>query len=65
MDPVVLSPFEELIQKVGVFVTEAIDWVSDWAGAITSSNLLVLSCIAVPLAEFGIVALARLMRRKA
>lgn len=65
MDPVVLTPFEELIQKIGLFGTEAIDWVGDWAGAITSNNLLTLSCVAVPLAGFAIGALSRLLRRRA
>ena len=54
-----------LISSVSTFVTAAIGWVGDWATAITSSDLLVLSCVAVPLAGFGIGALARLMRRKA
>ena len=54
-----------LINAVSSFVTAAVDWVGAFAGAITSNDILVLSCVAVPLAGFGIGALARLMRRKA
>lgn len=54
-----------LISAVSSFVTAAVGWVGDFADAITGNDLLVLSCVAVPLAGFGIGALARLMRRKA
>lgn len=54
-----------LISAVSSFVTAAVSWVGDFADAITSNDLLILSCVAVPLAGFGIGALARLMRRKA
>lgn len=55
----------DLITAVSSLVTAAVGWVGDFAGAITSNDILVLTCVAVPLAGFGIGALARLMRRKA
>lgn len=64
MDPVVTT-FQALINNVGVLVTASVTWVGQWATKIATTNLLVLSCVAVPLAGFGIGALARLMRRKA
>ena len=64
MDPVVTT-FQSLINSVGTFVTASVTWIGQWATKIATTDLLVLSCVAVPLAGFGIGALARLMRRKA
>ena len=53
-----------LISAVSSVVTAATGWVGDFATAITSSDLLVLSCVAVPLCGLGVGLLSRLMRRK-
>lgn len=63
MDPVV-DTFGSLLNNVGALVTKTIDWIGDYAEAITDSPILVLSCVAVPLVGLGIRALSRLMSRK-
>lgn len=62
MDP---SPFEVLISNVTTFVGEAVDWIGDFTGTITSDTFLILCCVAVPLSGWGISAIRRLMSRKA
>ena len=54
-----------LLGYVTSFVTSAISWVGSWVSAIADNPILVLACVAVPLAGFGIGAIRRLMRLRA
>lgn len=56
-----------LLSAVTTFVTSAVSWVGTWASAITSegNEILLLACVAVPLAGFGIGAIRRLVNIRA
>lgn len=63
MDP---SPtvFETLINSVGTYVTEAIDWMGDFASEIPKHPILVLGIVAVPLVGVGATLLGKLLRKR-
>lgn len=65
MEPV--SGMAALLASVTAFVTSAVSWVGTWASAITSegNEILLLACVAVPLAGFGIGAIRRLVNIRA
>lgn len=55
-------PMETMIAGVTTVVTAAVGWISSFAEEIVSDPFLTLSCVAVPLAGFGIGAIRRLTR---
>lgn len=65
MEPV--TGMAALLAAVTTFVTSAVSWVGSWAAAITASGneVLLLACVAVPLAGFGIGAIRRLVNIRA
>lgn len=50
-----------IIETVSTLVTGAIGWMTDFLGAITSSPVLTIFCIAVPLVGLGVGLLGRLL----
>lgn len=53
-----------LLTNVGAVFTQAMTWVADVATAITSSPVLELFCIAVPLCGLGIGMFNRLLHSR-
>lgn len=53
-----------LISAVTTYVSAAIDWMGDFATAITSNDLLVLGVVAVPLVGVGASLLGKLLRKR-
>ena len=51
MEPVVTT-FQALINNVGDFVTASVTWVGQWATKIATTDLLVLSCVAIFVAHW-------------
>lgn len=66
MEPAVTG-MAALLAAVTSFVTSAVDWLSSYIGAITASGneVLLLACVAVPLAGFGVGILRRLINIRA
>lgn len=50
-----------LLTNIGLVFTEAMDWVGDVATAITSSPVLELFCVAIPLCGLGVGMFKRLL----
>lgn len=51
-----------ILQNVTSFVTAAIGWVGSFVTLISQQEILLLSCVCIPVAGFGIGALHRLTR---
>ena len=54
-----------ILGYVTTFVTSAISWVGSWVSTIADNPILIIACVAMPLAGFGIGAIRRLMRLRA
>lgn len=66
MEPAVTG-MAALLAAVTSFVTSAVDWLGTYVSAITASGneVLLLACVAVPLAGFGVGILRRLINIRA
>lgn len=53
-----------LMTAVGTVVESAIDWMGDFASAITSNTILTLGVVAVPLVGLGAGLLGRLLKKR-
>lgn len=56
---------ESVISTISQLVTGAITWTTSWLTLISSNDILVLFCIALPLVGLGIGLLKRLVRVRA
>lgn len=54
-----------ILGYVSTFVTSAISWVGSWISVIADQPILIIACVAMPLAGFGIGAIRRLTRLRA
>lgn len=54
-----------ILTNVTSFVTAAIGWVGSFVSLISQQEILLLSCVCIPVAGFGIGALHRLTRIRA
>ena len=56
------TAMETLLDNIGLFFTEAIDWLSTVLSTIVDNPALLILCIAMPVCGFAVGLLARLIR---